>query len=361
MVPKDPHLPNWASDLLFILNGLTTIVTIFNLIYLRYRMPQIENRSWNVVTRKSITSISSEDEFKELNTYLYRKSIQKYFYLIAITPLFISICCHFGARYPHESIWIFPGMNIIIAFAYLLFIKMMIISCDGWLKIKSILFIENDECKSYIPFYNTCIKKIFCKCFLRENAFIGLKQRMYLCFLIMLKPVLNYITAYWEYDESSFTNGIFMSYLFKFFALLTTGIPLKCMESFHCQLLPHSRLRRSTIKRVFVSFLSPIVQLQQTIINIIFNIWHFNKFAKEIETKYKWIIGYGILISIEMLIFSIITIYSFNPRDLRLWQYSESFLSDDNRREYQIQQQKAKMAYIEINEIKNNQNQIEKQ
>ena len=81
----------------------------------------------------------------------------------------------FCARYPHESIWIFPGMNIAIAIAYLLFIRMLIISCDGWQKIKCILINEKDECKSYIPCYNKCVKKIFCTCFLRlshKNLFV---------------------------------------------------------------------------------------------------------------------------------------------------------------------------------------------
>ena len=331
-VPGDPHLSTWISDLLFILNILTFIVTIFNLIYLRYKVPNITNRSWNSVTRRSVISIASAEEFRGLNTYFYRKAIEKYFYFISIIPLFVSISCHFGARYPHESIWIFPGMNIVIAIAYLLFIRMLIISCDGWEKIKCILINEEDECKSYIPFYKTCIKKIFCKCFLRKNAFIGLKQRMYLCLLIMLKPVVNYIVAYWEYDKSSFTNSnIYLSYFFKFLALLTTVIPLKCMESFHCALLPHTRLRRSTIKRVFISFLSPIVQLQQTIMSIAFNIFHFDDDISfgNIEAKYEWTVIYGLLLSIEMLIFSLITIYPFNPKDLRLWQYSESLLKQD--------------------------------
>ena len=102
------------------------------------------------------------------------------------------------------------------------------------------------------------------------------------------------------------------------------------MESFHCALLPHTRLRRSTIKRVFVSFLSPICQLQQVVISIAFNIWHNNlkEFAEEIETKYKWTVGYGVLLSAGILIISIIIIYAFNRKDLRLWQYSESLLKE---------------------------------
>eukprot|EP01084_Bolivina_argentea_P278491 475787_1 len=325
-IPKDPHLPEWASNLLFILNGATAIITCFNVLYLRYKAPRIENRGWNSLTRRSVVSIGGPEEFRSLHTYSYRKAIQKYFYLIAVIPLFVSITGHFGARFPHESIWIFPGMNIVIAIAYLLFIRMMVISCDGWYKVRAILVDKPDECKSYIPFYQKCVKQLCCKCFLRKNAYIGLKQRMMLCLLIFLKPVINYSTAVYEYDQSSFTNNIYMQYMFKLLAIATTVIPLKSMDSFHCALLPYSRLRRSTIKRAFVSFLGPVCQFQQTALGIAFIMFHFDEFAKTIDAKYKWTVAYGILLCVEMLIFSLITIYPFNPQDLRLWEYSEGFL-----------------------------------
>ena len=78
-VPGDPNLPSWASDSLFILNILTLIVTIFNLIYLRYKVPKITNKSWDPVTRVSMTSMSSVEQFRGLNTYLYRKAIENIF------------------------------------------------------------------------------------------------------------------------------------------------------------------------------------------------------------------------------------------------------------------------------------------
>ncbi len=146
----------------------------------------------------------------------------------------------------------------------------------GWTKIKSILVKEEDECRAW-PFqssYGRCLKRVFCRCFLRRNAYLGIKQRICLCLLILLKPFINYCTAYWEYDDSAVTNdNDFVSFLFRALAIITTVIPLKTMESFHKMLLPYTRMRRSTIKRVFVSFLGPIAQMQQVVIGIAFKVF----------------------------------------------------------------------------------------
>ena len=174
----DPALSQWASNILWFFNGTTALITLLNVAYLRFKVPNVRKRAWNHRERKSIASIDNFAYTQSLQRYQHRKSIEKYFYLIAVVPLFVSICSHFGARFPVESIWIFPGMNIAIGVAYLLFIRMMIVSCDGWHKVRALLRDEPDECKSWIPCYHTCVRRIFCRCFLRDNAFIGLKQRI---------------------------------------------------------------------------------------------------------------------------------------------------------------------------------------
>ena len=145
----------------------------------------------------------------------------------------------------------------------------------------------------------------------------------------MLKPMVNYVTAVWEFDHSALTEHPSMSYLLKAMALLTTVIPLKTMESLHCALLPMTRMRRSTIKRVYVSFLGPIVQIQQTVLGVAFSLWHFDEaaYSRDITAKYRWVVWYGLLLGAEMVLFSLMTVFPFNPRDLRLWQYSETLIS----------------------------------
>ena len=137
------ELDYWVIILLFSLNGLTFIITIFNLFYLHNTFPKIENRAWDSNYKKTMDNLVSNIEQDQ-----YRQAIEKYFYFIAIIPLFVSFTCHYGARFPGESVWIFPGMNIIIAIAYLLFIRMMIISCGGWINVEAQLYPQKDECHS---------------------------------------------------------------------------------------------------------------------------------------------------------------------------------------------------------------------
>ena len=184
------HTPIWVDDVLWALDIATGTITVFNVLFLRFRVPYVNQRAWDRRSKVTVsTTLLDEDDpllIHQQNT-LNRKSIQKYFYLIAVIPLFVSICAHCGARFPHESIWIFPGMNIVIAIAYLLFIKMMIISCDGWSKMKCILSKEPDECRAWIPLYEQCVKRLFCRCFLRKNAYFGLYSVKDFNFLSMTK------------------------------------------------------------------------------------------------------------------------------------------------------------------------------
>ena len=318
------ELERWVIMLLFSLNGITFIITVSNVWYLLKTLPKIENREWD--SNNKVISNIEQDE--------YRRSIEKYFYFIAIIPLFVSFTCHYGARFPGESIWIFPGMNIIIAIAYLLFIRMMIISCDGWITIQHRFIQQQDRCASCQgrKIYEKCCKTCCCKLFLRENAYLGLKQRVWFCFLIMLKPLVNYASAYFEYDYGSEYQRKYFQFLVRTLTICTTFIPKQNMVSFHQTLLPYTRLRNSTRKRKFVSFLAPICQIQQGLVGLLFNaIGDVNWFG-DIHDKYDWVVGYGILLCIEMLIFSIfITRYAFDPKDLRLWTYSESMIQPELR------------------------------
>merc|ERR1712083_561502 len=105
------------------------------------------------------------------------------------------------------------------------------------------------------------------------------------------------------------TNDEKITYILRALAMITTVIPLKTMESFHKALLPYTRMRRSTIKRVFVSFLGPICQMQQVILGIAFKTFETRS---GVEYRYEWVEWYGMVMCLEMLVSSIFTIYAFN-------------------------------------------------
>merc|ERR1719361_2639412 len=64
--------------------------------------------------------------------------------------------------------------------------------------------------------------------------------------------------------------------------------------------------------------------MQQVILGIAFKTFETRS---GVEYRYEWVEWYGMVMCLEMLVFSIFTIYAFNPRDLRLWEYSEGLIS----------------------------------
>eukprot|EP01084_Bolivina_argentea_P014111 26383_1 len=327
---RDKLLP-WVSILLFALNGVTGLITAFNLLYLYKKFPKVKNRGWNL-RKQQTTKLTSPhalliDQKESSDTELMkdvrfnRVTIQVYFYIVSSIPFGVSCICHLGVIYPLEAIWVFPAMNILIASAYLSFIQMMIMSCDGLKNLKKYLIEKPDECASKA---GNCLFK---RC-LQSNAAEGALLRGRLCILIVVKPILNYITAYFQYFHGDEMERTALSYILKVLTMFTTFIPIQAMKSFHLQLLPYTRMRRSVVKRNVVSFLSPICQLQEVVVTLLFNIGAMYGFkVGEIGREYRWIIGYGLLLTFEMLICSILIVwYAFRPQDLRLWQYHESLL-----------------------------------
>ena len=210
-----------------------------------------------------------------------------------------------------------------------------------------------DECAT-LP--NKCM--MCCNLCLRSNAWYGAVQRGRLCGLIVVKPILNYITAYFQYVYVTEMERTALAYSLKILTLFTTLIPLKAMTSFHVHLLPITRMRRSTMKRNFVSFLSPVCQLQEVAVTLLFHITAINDLfvldnADEVDRAYRWFIGYAVLLALEMLICSILIVsVVFHPQDLRLWQYQESLLQKTvSRLDYDTSNiSKAAKGDVEISE-----------
>eukprot|EP01084_Bolivina_argentea_P207768 354425_1 len=258
----DNALESWVKVLLYICNGITSFMTFCNVIYLRRTFRGVnaffENKSLDSEqTMDFQRNIKSESAFQQRSNFRHR--IQRYFFIVSVIPLCVSICGHYGARFPEQALWIFPGMNIAIGIGFLSFLQIMIMSCEGWGEIKQELIKRPDECPSCRkrPIYKKCLKRCCCKVFfLKENAFEGLKQRMGFCCLIMVKPIINYVAAVFEFDyHTDDKDQKIVTYAFSALVMFTTFIPLNVMRSFHQTLLPYTRLRRSSIKRTFIAFL----------------------------------------------------------------------------------------------------------
>jgi len=354
----DKELEDWVKTLLWTLNGFTTIITVMNLMYLRSAFPKVVDIPSRNALETSISStahslvhqmgISSFPRLSQSSLNGGRRSvlrtesfieshrgrsphrgrIQKYFYIVSCIPCCVSYAGHYGARFPEDASWIFPGMNIAIGIGFLAFIRMMVMSCEGWQEIKRELLLKPDECASMRgrPLYRKCCRTCCCKpLFLKENAYEGLKQRILFCCLILVKPLINYAEAMFEIDyHSSDRNEVV--YSLKALCFVTTFVPLNVMRSFHGSLLPYTRLRRSGIKRFMIAFLAPVCQIQELIVNFVWGHADIRGF-EGIEDRYRWNCAYGIILVIEMAFVSlVITSWAYRPKDLRLWEYPEHFL-----------------------------------
>eukprot|EP01084_Bolivina_argentea_P047316 87175_1 len=343
-------LAGWLVITLWSMNGITMIMTCINIFYLKKALPRVVERGWNQATEESLTiSVHASSSHStsiqyfpngyvdpttelEQRRQFYRYRIQLYFYFITIIPLGVSAVSHWSARWPQAAIWIIPSMNIVIAFAFLAFMRMMIMSCEGWKEVSLLLRDQKDECKS-------CKKRKlinFCciRCCLKSNALKGLKQKMIWCCLIVSKPLVSYLASYFEYDFGThYDDKNIIFYVMKILTLFTTFVPMQTMKSFHLTLAPYTRIRRSWIKMIFVAILAPVCQIQEMCFEFAF------KFIKRplgfggIDQKiYRWACAYGIVLCFEMMIMSMfITSYSFRPKDLRLWTYSECMLKPHER------------------------------
>eukprot|EP01084_Bolivina_argentea_P275010 468889_1 len=255
-------LLHWQMLFALVINGLITLITIVNVLYLHNAFSHLSlNKPKSILTfddskrmkshispnkhlishqtieTESVTSIISSIISLSPNTPKTSKRITApksikphetfnknrvitYFKITPWTPLFIAYISFYGAIFPENAIWIIPFQNIVIGLYFLMYIKMLIISCDGWFIIQHYLEPEKDRC---------CLRKNShkmrinhrhsmkspqrhnnkAKCCIRSNAYLGLRCKIKICYIILLKPILNYITAYFQY----YYNMIFISYV----------------------------------------------------------------------------------------------------------------------------------------------------
>merc|ERR1712129_296012 len=82
---------------------------------------------------------------------------------------------------PKQAIWIFPGLQIFLAFNFFWFLGMMYKSAGGRDNVKWHLSRKPDRC-GFPRFGHSC-------CCLREDQWVGMKSRLWYLYLIYVKPL----------------------------------------------------------------------------------------------------------------------------------------------------------------------------
>ena len=111
-----------------------------------------------------VAATKKEEEIERNKVY-----VRRFFKSIILIPFAMSLICNAGAQYPTYAIWIITSFNLVLAIQFVLYLKMIVLSCDGWDTMKHILYNEEDAC----PTNPRC----FCKCCKRENLYEG-KERV---------------------------------------------------------------------------------------------------------------------------------------------------------------------------------------
>ena len=199
--------------------------------------------------------------FKKMKIYDdERRRIVWFYYEINLVPLLVSGCGNYGAQYPKQAIWIFPSLQIFLAFNFFWFLGMMYQSAGGYDNVKYHLQRQNDRCG--FPFFE---KLICCRCCLRENLWIGMKSRLWYLYLIYVKPLWAFSLSIMFIVNFDFPN--YSNYIVRGLVLLCTLIPLNAIKSFVSAIEPISRLNRITPKLQLIRIMVPILQIQQLTIS----------------------------------------------------------------------------------------------
>eukprot|EP01084_Bolivina_argentea_P257050 432967_1 len=314
-------LDDWQTWTLTILNITTFILTICNLIYLRRNMPKAHTPQINQHNKPllhelpsaSLPPLRRQKSIESIYLSQWRNKVIYFFYIMPLIPMLLAFASHYGAQYPEQSIWIFPALDIIVVFAFLSFMKMIILSCDGMHVLR--FYLE--------PLEDTSAK---CKCGKKSNAYIGFKKRFKFAYLIIIKPIVDYTFSYFEYfyGNTNFENTF--RYTLKLLIIICTCFPATGIKMFHHSCYKYSRMKRTNIKTNFIVYLAPGVQLQQLLISFLFNINIIPGFDN-VKQKFRWCCLYGMIMCFEMVIFaSMVSFFVFNPNDLMLWDDTDILL-----------------------------------
>merc|ERR550534_649126 len=231
------------------------------------------------------------------------RALVRFYYGIILSPLFVSTVADIASDIPEHGSWIFAFVQVFVAFYYVMFLSLMIVSSGGWLRLKALLKSRKDETKCWW---------FFLRC---KNAWNGLIQRFWMCQLIFFKPFANLlIAAYyqWKGDQSRSNFVSFVSML----ACICTVVPVIGIAMFNYTLTQKGMIAftRTGSKVLVLRILTPVTQFAQTIIELLVARGRItgNDKNSAMELGHRML---SFILSISMFIVSLLTFWAYRASD----------------------------------------------
>merc|ERR550534_1853413 len=231
------------------------------------------------------------------------RALIRFYYGIILSPLFVSTVADIASDIPEYGSWIFSFVQFFVAFYYVLFLSLMVVSSGGWLRLRALLKNRPDETRFFWFFLRM------------KNAWNGLVSRFWMCQLILFKPFANLlIAAYyqWKGDQSRSNFVSFVSML----ACICTVIPVIGVAMFNYTLTQKGMIAftRTGSKVLVLRILTPITQFAQTIIELLVARGRItgNDKNSAMELGHRML---SFILSISMLIVSLLTFWAYRASD----------------------------------------------
>lgn len=291
-----------------------------------YRIKLSSDVLWSILTiLNSATLIltatnlySLRRGFRKLNIPQHdteRRRVIWFYYEITTVPLLVAGCGHYGAQFPKQAIWIFPGLQIFLAFNFFWFLGMMYKSAGGHDNVKWHLLRKEDRCG-----YPRCEHSWCCLCCLRDNQWLGTKSRLWYLYLIYVKPLWAFALSVMYRVNYPFPK--YYEYTLRALVLLCTLIPLNAITCFVTAVEPISRIRRIRPKVQLIRIMVPILQIQQLTLSFCVSLGIIED-LQSVPAQYRGSRIEGTLLSFEMLIVAMATHFIYRADDLNHWTQKE--------------------------------------
>jgi len=231
------------------------------------------------------------------------RALVRFYYGIILSPFFVCTVADIASDLPEHGSWIFAFVQFFVAFYYVLFLSLMVVSSGGWLRLRALLRNRPDETKFFWFFLRM------------KNAWYGLVSRFWMCQLIFFKPFANLlIAAYyqWKGDQSRSNFVSFVSML----ACLCTVIPVIGIAMFNYTLTQKGMIAftRTGSKVMVLRLLTPITQFAQTIIELLVARGRITGNDKNtaMELGHRML---SFILSISMFFVSLLTFWAYRASD----------------------------------------------
>lgn len=240
---------------------------------------------------------------KSVNDGADMKALIRFYYGILLSPLLVSTVADIAADFPEYGSWIYPGVQLIVALYFMMFLSLLIVSSGGWLRLRSLL--RNEPDKTLVIWW-----------FLRfKNAWRGLLSRFWMCQLIFFKPIASFIIG--AYQETS-KDGVQSrtTTILSACDCVCTVIPVIGMAMLNYTLSAKDLIafKNTTAKVNVLRLLTPLTQFTQTIIEILVSRGRItgNKDYTAMELGHRLL---SFILSISMVLVSLLCFYAYRASD----------------------------------------------